>query len=85
MTRAAGPPVVIVGFLGSETFGLAAQEALRAADVVLGTGRLLDALPADVAGKRIEAGGARPHVLGAAEGWLDQSEGAWLPRPEPGE
>ncbi len=63
MTRAAGPPVVIVGFLGSETFGLAAQEALRAADVVLGTGRLLDALPADVAGKRIEAGGALAETL----------------------
>ncbi len=63
MTGAAGPPVVIVGFLGSETFGLAAQEALRAADVVLGTGRLLDALPADVAGKRIEAGGALAETL----------------------
>lgn len=67
MTRSAGPPVVIVGFLGSETFGLAAQEALRAADVVLGAGRLLDALPSHVAGKRIEVSGALADTLEMAD------------------
>jgi precorrin-6Y C5,15-methyltransferase (decarboxylating) len=54
MTRVEKPPLVIVGFLGTECFGAAAEAALRAADVVLGTGRLLDALPTDAGGKRIE-------------------------------
>ena len=63
MTRAGGQPIVIVGFLGSESFGMAAEAALRAADVVIGAGRLLDALPADVGGKRIEVGGAVAETL----------------------
>jgi len=58
VTDLGAPPVAIVGFLGAESFGRAAEAALRAADVVLGAPRLLDALPADVAGKRIELGGA---------------------------
>jgi precorrin-6Y C5,15-methyltransferase (decarboxylating) len=57
------PPVSIVGFLGSESFGRAADAALREADVVLGIGRLLDALPADVAGKRIEVPGPLAQTL----------------------
>ena len=63
MTGAVGPPLAIVGFLGSESFGMAAETALRAADVVVGAGRLLDALPSDVAGKRIEAGGTPAETL----------------------
>ena len=58
MTDVREPPVAIVGFLGVESFGRAAEEAIRAADVVFGTARLLDVLPADVDGKRIELGGA---------------------------
>ena len=67
MTRTGGPPIAIVGFLGSESFGMAADSALRAADVVLGAGRLLDALPADLAGKRIEVGGALAETLEMAD------------------
>jgi precorrin-6Y C5,15-methyltransferase (decarboxylating) len=58
MTDTEAPPVAIVGFLGAEWFGRAAEAALRSADVVLGAARLLDALPADVGGKRIELSGA---------------------------
>ena len=58
-----GPPLVIVGFLGEESFGRAAGAALRAADVVMGIGRLLDALPADVGGKRIELPGPLAETL----------------------
>jgi precorrin-6B C5,15-methyltransferase / cobalt-precorrin-6B C5,C15-methyltransferase len=51
---AARHPIAVVGFLGDECFGRAAQAALRGADVVVGSGRLLDVLPADVGSKRIE-------------------------------
>ena len=57
MSAGVGPPISIVGFLGDEYFGRAAGAALRAADVVVGIGRLLDAVPADVAGKRLEVPG----------------------------
>src|SRR5205807_8542957 len=57
------PPVSIVGFLGDEYFGRAAGAALRAADLVMGIGRLLDALPADVGGKRIELPGPLAETL----------------------
>ena len=63
MTRAVRPPIAIVGFLGSECFGMAAEAALRTADVVLGAGRLLDALSTDVGGKRIEIAGALAETL----------------------
>ncbi len=63
MTALDRPPIVIVGFLGTEPFGAAAEGALRAADVVLGASRLLDALQADVGGKRIEVGGALAETL----------------------
>ena len=63
MTAGGPPPISIVGFLGDEYFGTAAGAALRAADVVLGIGRLLDALPADVAGKRIELAGPLAETL----------------------
>ena len=63
MTGAVGPPIAVVGFLGSESFGMAAEAAVRAADAVVGAGRLLDALPSDVGGKRIEVGGAPVETL----------------------
>src|SRR5207237_7298619 len=50
-------------FLGDEYFGRAAAAALRTADVVMGIGRLLDALPADVGGKRIELAGPLAETL----------------------
>lgn len=63
MTPAGAPPIAVVGLLGAQFFGEAAGAALRAADAVLGTGRLLDALPADVGGKRVEVGGALAETL----------------------
>ena len=66
MTAAAGPPISVVGFLGDECFGRAAAEALRAADVVLGIGRLLDVLPGDVTGKRMEVPGPLTDTLEVA-------------------
>jgi precorrin-6y C5,15-methyltransferase (decarboxylating) CbiE subunit/precorrin-6Y C5,15-methyltransferase (decarboxylating) CbiT subunit len=62
-TGAAGPPVVIVGFLGAECFGRAADAALRTADVVMGIPRLLDGLAPDVGGKRIELAGPLAETL----------------------
>ena len=58
-----GPSIAVVGFLGDEYFGRAAAAALRTADVVMGIGRLLDALPADVGGKRIEMAGPLAETL----------------------
>jgi precorrin-6Y C5,15-methyltransferase (decarboxylating) len=63
MTAGAGPPIAIVGFLGDEYFGRAAGAALRGADVVMGIGRLLDALPAEVGGKQIELAGPLSETL----------------------
>ncbi len=60
---AAGPPLAIVGFLGTESFGRRAEAALWAADVLMGVGRLLDALPAGVEGKRIELPGPLAETL----------------------
>jgi precorrin-6Y C5,15-methyltransferase (decarboxylating) len=54
---------VIVGFLGAEYFGRAAEAALRGADVVMGIPRLLDLLPADIPGKRIELPGPLAETL----------------------
>src|SRR5688572_21285653 len=56
-------PIVVVGFLGTECFGSAAQAALRAADVLLGIPRLLDTLPDDIAGKRVELAGPLAETL----------------------
>jgi precorrin-6y C5,15-methyltransferase (decarboxylating) CbiE subunit/precorrin-6Y C5,15-methyltransferase (decarboxylating) CbiT subunit len=63
---AGGPPIAVVGFLGDEFFGRAAAAALRTADVVIGIGRLLDALPADVAAKRLEVPGPLADTLDLA-------------------
>ena len=60
------PPIAVVGFLGDEYFGRAAGEALRSADVVMGIPRLLDALPADIAGKRLELPGPLAETLALA-------------------
>src|SRR5688572_16148338 len=62
-TAGALPPAVAVGFRGGECFGRAAQAALRAADVLLGIPRLLDALPEDVAGKRVGLAGPLAETL----------------------
>jgi precorrin-6Y C5,15-methyltransferase (decarboxylating) len=56
-------PIDIVGFLGSECFGAGARDALHAADVVMGIPRLLDTLPDDIAGKRIELSGPLAETL----------------------
>ena len=64
MTSGVGPPpVVIVGFLGAEWFGRAAEAAIREADVVLGIGRLLAVLPDDLGGKRVEVPGPLAETL----------------------
>jgi precorrin-6Y C5,15-methyltransferase (decarboxylating) len=63
VTVAGREPISIVGLLGAEFFGMGAEAALRAADVVLGAGRLLEALPAEVGGKRVEVGGALAETL----------------------
>jgi len=63
MNASGSPPVAIVGFIGAESFGRAAEAALRAADLVLGTPRLLDVLPDDLAGKRIELAGSLGEAL----------------------
>jgi precorrin-6B C5,15-methyltransferase / cobalt-precorrin-6B C5,C15-methyltransferase len=63
VTASGRGPISIVGLLGAEFFGIRAEAALRAADVVLGAGRLLEALPAEVGGKRIEVGGALAETL----------------------
>jgi len=58
-----GPAIAIVGFLGAECFGATAEVALRRADVVIGSGRLLAALPGDTGGKRIELPGSVDEIL----------------------
>lgn len=56
-------PLAIVGFLGGECFGRAADAALRGADVVVGAARLLGVLPAEVGGKRVELSGGLGETL----------------------
>ena len=56
-------PIAVVGFLGAECFGRAAEAALRAADVVIGAARLLDGLPSEVGGKRVELSGPLGETL----------------------
>jgi precorrin-6B C5,15-methyltransferase / cobalt-precorrin-6B C5,C15-methyltransferase len=63
VTAGGGPPVAIVGFVGREFFGRAAAEALRRADVLVGIERLLDAVPPDAGGKRIEVPGPLAETL----------------------
>lgn len=57
------PRIAVVGFLGPECFGRAADRALQDSDVVIGAGRLIDGLPADVTAKRIELAGPLTEVL----------------------
>ncbi len=47
------PSVAIVGVQGGQWFGVAAEAALRTADVLAGSQRHLDALPTDLAGERV--------------------------------
>ena len=44
--------MAVVGLQGGQWFGAAAEAALRAADVLAGSARHLDALPADLTGER---------------------------------
>lgn len=53
----AGPPVAVVGLLGGQWFGRAAEAALRQADVLLGHARQFAVLPADIGGERVELWG----------------------------
>ena len=64
--RGGAAPSPSSGSSGPSASGRTAEAALRAADVVLGTGRLLDALPADVGGKRIELAGSLAETLDLA-------------------
>lgn len=57
------PPISVVGILGTQWFGASAEAALRGADVLLGIPRLLDAVPGDVAGKRMELAGPLAETL----------------------
>jgi precorrin-6Y C5,15-methyltransferase (decarboxylating) len=50
-------PIAIVGLLGGQWFGRAAEEALRSADVLLGNSRQFAALGADIEGDRVELWG----------------------------
>jgi precorrin-6Y C5,15-methyltransferase (decarboxylating) len=50
-------PIAIVGLLGGQWFGRAAEEALRRADVLLGNARQFEALTADIDGERVELWG----------------------------
>ncbi|HET9771452.1 MAG TPA: precorrin-6y C5,15-methyltransferase (decarboxylating) subunit CbiE [Acidimicrobiia bacterium] len=63
MSRGGVAPITVVGFLGTEWFGRGAEAALRSADVLLGVRRLLDALPDDIAGKRVELAGPLADTL----------------------
>lgn len=60
--------MAIVGLQGGQWFGAAAEAALRAAEVLAGSERHLDALPPDLAGERI-APGPVDAVLDAASQW----------------
>src|SRR5258706_9837216 len=85
MAVGGGPAIDIVGFLGDEYFGRAAAAALRTADVVMGIGRLLDALPAEVGGKRIELAGPLAETLElAAERRALGERGCLLASGDPG-
>ena len=50
-------PIAVVGLLGGQWFGHAAEAALRSADVLIGNARQFAALPADVGGERVELWG----------------------------
>ncbi|MDY7104519.1 MAG: precorrin-6y C5,15-methyltransferase (decarboxylating) subunit CbiE [Actinomycetota bacterium] len=58
--------VDVVGLVGGEWFGPDAVAALRAADVIVGANRHLDAVPTDAAGERVR--------LGAVAGLVDLVE-----------
>ena len=78
------PPIVIVGFLGTEYFGAAAEVALRTADVLLGAGRLLDTLEAGIGGKRVEISAPADTLELAAERWALGERVCLLASGDPG-
>lgn len=60
-------PVAVVGLQGGEWFGRAAGAALRTAEVLIGSGRHLDRLPADLPGERVTLTTPVAAVLDLAE------------------
>jgi precorrin-6B C5,15-methyltransferase / cobalt-precorrin-6B C5,C15-methyltransferase len=62
----AEPPIDIVGLHGGQWFGRDAEAALRAADVLIGHSRQLEALPDDLPGEPVELWGDLDEVLGFA-------------------
>jgi precorrin-6Y C5,15-methyltransferase (decarboxylating) len=50
-------PIAIVGLLGGQWFGRAAEAALRGADVLLGNARQFEALAAEIEGERVQLWG----------------------------
>ena len=79
------PHIAVVGLLGPEWFGRGAERAVREADVIIGAARLLDGLPGDVAGKRVELAGPLTETLGlAAERRLQGERVCILASGDPG-
>jgi precorrin-6B C5,15-methyltransferase / cobalt-precorrin-6B C5,C15-methyltransferase len=62
----AEPSIDIVGLHGGQWFGRDAEATLRAADVLIGHARQLEALPADLSGEPVELWGNLDEVLGFA-------------------
>jgi precorrin-6Y C5,15-methyltransferase (decarboxylating) len=59
-------PIAIVGLLGGQWFGRAAETALREADVLLGHARQFAVLADDIKGERVESWGDLAAVLDQA-------------------
>lgn len=59
-------PIAIVGLLGGQWFGRAAEAALRAADVLLGHAEQFALLPGDIPGERVELWGDLGAVIDRA-------------------
>jgi precorrin-6B C5,15-methyltransferase / cobalt-precorrin-6B C5,C15-methyltransferase len=66
MTEAAPAPIPIVGLLGGQWFGDAAERALREAAILLGHADQFALLPADIPGERAEVWGDLGEVVDRA-------------------
>ena len=66
MTEADAAPIPIVGLLGGQWFGHAAERALREATVLLGHADQFALLPADIPGERAEVWGDLGEVVDRA-------------------
>lgn len=67
MAEPDGMPVAVVGLHGGEWFGRATGTALRESDVLIGSGRHLDLLPAGLGGERVALTTPVAAVLDLAE------------------